>query len=167
MIREARPEDLAFVRSGWLRSYASSDWATLVSPSSEHTSACRTCGKRSLKTSRSGTGLTLRKPSEVYWHGQRALIDRLIAQAMVIVAENEIEGLLLLDGFVCWEPPDILHYVYVRDTARRKGIAKELCGMALVGKVRYTHRARAIVQERIPAGWEFSPYLLMGVRDVA
>lgn len=164
MIREARPDDMAFVRSGWLRSYASSDWATLVSPSSEHTSACRTCGKRSLKTSRSGTGLTLRKPSEVYWHGQRALIDRLIAQAMVVVAEDESLG--LLDGFVCWEPPDVLHYVYVRDTARKRGLAKELCAL-LTGKVRYTHWARSIVQDRVPAGWVYSPYLLMGVRDVA
>lgn len=165
MIRAATIDDLPFVRSAWLRSYASSDWATLVSPGERYTSTCNRCGKASLRATRSGAGLTLRRPSEVYWSGQRALIDRLIRSAAVIVAQGADN---LLDGFICFEPPDVLHYVYVRNlpTLRGTGIAKELCSL-LTGPVRYTHRSRQVDEARVPAGWVFSPYLLMGVRDAA
>lgn len=131
MIRAVREDDLRFVRKTWRDSYSTSAWAEECTPPPQWEE----------------TG----KAGGVYWHGHKLIIDSLIASSVVLVDEAP-DG--LLDGWACGFPRTLLHYVYVRLSARKRGVARRLLdGLELrAGKpVQYTHRTHAV--RRAPDGW--------------
>lgn len=160
MIRPAQPEDVPFIASAWLQSYASSPWAELCTPKDErHTTECGSCGHHSLQVSRTNGGMTKVHAGEVYWRGQRAIIARLLASANVCVYQNP-DG--LLDGFIARDHASpVLHYVYVRASARGRGVARALIDDLRTSWTRYTHRSRSVDGKRVPQQWTFDPSILM------
>lgn len=68
-------------------------------------------------------------------------------------------------GYVCAEPPNALHFVYVRNTWRRFGIGSMLVGHVLPGfkeQTTYvTHNTRAVPHLRLPWRLAFNPYKVM------
>jgi GNAT superfamily N-acetyltransferase len=146
ILRKAVPGDLVFVASSWLRSYATSDTARLVTP---HDVWAR--GEASAE----------------YWNGQRALIAWLLEQGMATVLVADDEG--MLQGWAC-ASGHVLHYVYVRQSARMQGLARQLVtalGIAKNPEVRYTHRSRGVEQKRLPPRWRFDPYALFAAMQDA
>lgn len=134
MIRSPAPDDLRFVRSAWLQSHSTSDFAKLCTPPPYW--------------AENGHG------GRAYFDGQRLLIERLIASSVVLVAEGEAD----LDGFAVGWPGAILHYVYVRQTRRARGVARALLDALDLRpgrNVRYTHRSAGV--RGSPRGWTFDP----------
>lgn len=107
------------------------------------------------------------------WAEAEAIFDR--SQCLVACAGADAAVVL---GFAVVEPgdPPILHYVYVRETNRRDGIAKQLLAPLLGTKgVRYSHlpphhaviRGRVVIvpkkhgpapaQLPIPESWVYDP----------
>lgn len=157
-IRLATTDELPFVKSSWLQSYASSDFALLSTPKdADHTVPCPSCGHRALRAHRV-RGITQYKAGEEYWDGQKRLIDALIARSNVSVYLVEDEG--IVDGWICrsWSRP-VVNYVYVRASARGQGVARALLD-DLAGKpgVIYSHKSRNVDSKRLPRGWAFDPY---------
>lgn len=156
MIRHATDEDMAFVMHAWVQSYADSDWALICTPKdAEHVRRCEACGASRVRVGKAGGE---------YWRGHRALIGAIVRRSHLLVAESDADG--LLDGFACFEPaatPPVVHYVYVRMSARRKGVAKALLSpISDARRVIYTHRSRGFEQKRAPAHWHFDPYAIFG-----
>jgi GNAT superfamily N-acetyltransferase len=143
IFRSPTPDDLRFVRSTWLQSYASSDFAKLCTPSE------REWFRKDPERKRFGIG------SRVYFDGQRDLIERLLIASVVLVAEGDAGN---LDGFACGWPRSLLHYVYVRLGARKRGVARALLDALYLQageRVTYTHRAAGI--RGSPRGWTYDP----------
>lgn len=101
--------------------------------------------------------------AEEYWKGHRSLIAALLGVSHTVVDESD--G--LLDGFLCTsrrkghggEP--IIHYVYVRLSARGRGVARGLIStIGPADRILYTHRSRRLVQRRLPKGFRYDPYQL-------
>ena len=141
MILFAVEEDLAFVRSSWLASYADSAWARYCTPGSEW----RTRGRA----------------GPLYWEGQRARIERLIESCTVLVSKGDDE---MIDGWACGtggpESP-VVHYVYTRQSCRGQGIARALV-MAVTGgraEFRFSHMSKNLDLKRLPKGVYWQPYL--------
>lgn len=67
-----------------------------------------------------------------------------------------------VDGYLVREK-QYLHYVYVRLSARGRGVARALIGLAFSEgvPVRYTACARDIDKRRLPKHWEDGFYDLM------
>lgn len=144
MIRSFAPGDVPLIGDTWRSSYASSDWARFVSSPNEW---------RAVK------GQSGRKQSyaPVYWNGQRARVDRLLASNVVLVDEAD-DG--LIDGWICGWPRTTLHYVYVRQGRRGRGVARALLAALELrpgSPVRYSHRAAGIRGN--PHRWTFDKYL--------
>jgi len=138
-IRRAVADDLRFVRSAWLSSYASSDFAKLHTPTDVW---------------------ARRDASAEYYRGQRELIEAVLARSTVLVSEEHPS---MLDAFACFAGRT-LHYVYVRQSARGHGHARALCtsaGLLDGAPVTYTHRSRGLVGGRIPRAWKFSVFALL------
>lgn len=144
-LRRAEEDDLRFVRSAWLTSFASSALAREMTP-------------RSAWDAR----VAARRPpaSDAFFQGQRRLIEWLIMRSNVTVADA---GDGLVDGFVVrhWQRP-VLHYVYVRLSARERGVARELVADLAQAETRYTHVLPDIDRRRLPAMWTYDPFLLRG-----
>jgi len=162
LIRPAEKDDLDFIRSGWRRSYASSDWALFVTPKNDiHTVACNSCGQRTLRSTQSRGGKVQHHAGDLYWDGHRAVIEQLLSTSNTSVSQGD-DG--MLDGFICRRDDlPVLHYVYVRQSAREKGVARELVADLWEKPTRFTHLSRSIVGRKLPAHWKFDPYFLMGV----
>jgi GNAT superfamily N-acetyltransferase len=136
MIRSPTPDDLRLVRSAWLESYATSDYAKLVTPPPQWEQNEKRGGR-------------------VYFTGQRELIERLIVSSVVLVAEGEAAQ---LDGFVVGWPAAMLHYVYVKQSRRGRGLARallEALDLRAGQPVVYTHRSRSVRGN--PRGWTYDP----------
>jgi hypothetical protein len=140
VIRAPSPDELArWIASSWLRSYNESAWAKICTPpdyweAEGHGGLC-------------------------YHDGHRRLISSLVARSVVLVSQVD-EG-PLADGWICGWPVTTLHYLYVRKSARHRGVARSLCAALELepGKpVRYSHRGPNISHH--PRGWTFDPYLL-------
>ena len=171
MIRPATPgtgnsltdtaADHNFVYSSWLQSYSSSEFALFCTPKDDrHTMPCDCrpgCGHRMLRTVRQ-KGITLYKAGELYWQTQRRIIARLLANCNVSVAtldDGPSGDGEMLDGFIVrdWKLPT-LDYCYVRNSARGKGLAKEmLADLASAPAVEFTHASRGLDMARLPKGW--------------
>jgi GNAT superfamily N-acetyltransferase len=135
VIRSPTDDDLRLVRSAWLTSYSKSDFARLATPPPYW--------------EENGHG------GRAYYEGQTALIERLIAASMVLVSEGD-DG--LLDGFAVGWPRTLLHYVYVKQVARGRGVARALLAALELRegeRVVYTHRSHGI--RGSPRGWTFDP----------
>jgi GNAT superfamily N-acetyltransferase len=134
-VRAMRASDEAFVYSSWLRSYEDSDWA------------------------KSRWAAPYRKT-------QSALIEQLVESNLVYVVEavDGTPGGLDLDGWICGWPEALVHYVFVRQSARGRGVARELLGALQIDKTTpavYTHHARLLDLRRVPGAWRFDKGSLM------
>jgi hypothetical protein len=167
-IRLATPDDEAFIAYSWLRSFEQSDQATLCTPhDGTMAKRCDVCGRWSAVRGAS---------SGEYKHGQRRLIAYLMQTSTTLVAEaTDVSG-GMLDGFACfargpgelgtplgqgWEPVWVVHFVYVRMSARGQGVARALLADVLdSGNVRvsYTHRTPGIEACRLPRNFKYDPF---------
>jgi hypothetical protein len=156
MIRPAVPEEHAFVKSSWLQSYASSDWALLCTPRTREHVETAGCGHAALKSHRV-RGMTVWHTGDAYWRGHRGVIDRLLASCNVsvfVIDEPMVDGFVVRDRY---QP--VLHYVYTRASARMRGVARSLVADLLAApSVTYTHASRHLDRAQLPAGWAFDPY---------
>ena len=147
MIRAPLADDLRFIRSAWLESYASSGFARLCTPSE------REWFRQDPEAKQRGRG------GRVYFEGQRRVIDRALASSVVVVSEaTEGPRAGLLEGFAAGWPRTRLDYVYVKRDSRKRGVARALCDALALRKgerVLYTHRAAGI--RGSPRGWTFDP----------
>lgn len=152
MIRRAQPEDYGYIVKSWVRSYSQSPFALAVGPASE------------AKAFETPKGSVRWSAGRTYQAGHYALVNRLVRQCSVLVAETDTGEGLIIDGFAVGEPERrILHYVFVRELERGSGLARALVGEMLgPGPVTYTHQTPRIRPERLPEGWRFTAYPLMG-----
>lgn len=111
-IRAAGPEDLAFVSSSWLESFATSAWAKRVNNSDQMAVYARAVDERP------GARTT---PYHVM---HKVLIRRLMSASEVRIAHFE-EDPSVIFGFSVVQG-DCLHYVLVKHDFRGQGIAKSL-----------------------------------------
>ena len=160
LIRRATADDENMIRASWIRSFASSDMALVATPHTQaHTSVCSACGRHALKKDRIDGGHIRYRAGEVYWKGQAKLVDRLLGTCNVSVAEAQ-DG--LVDGFVVRElVHPVVHFVYVRHSARGQGVAKALLDDLLSQPTRFTHWSGGLHASKVPPGWRHDPYALM------
>lgn len=99
----------------------------------------------------------MRVPPAVYKRYQRDLALRLLDEDEVIVATSP-DDLHLFRGWVC-RKVDVLHYVWVKESWRRLGIASRL----IDGCQTTTHHPtyRHVLRWLKALGIEYNPYLLM------
>lgn len=115
-LRPMGPDDLPFVLDGWIRSWRVSPWAGCI------------------------------PNNRVFELTREAIAGLLLRGATIEVASVSGTQVTRLVGFVCYEPPDLLHYVYVKKTGfRGLGIGRQLVDTArtrlgLHGPGRLTHR---------------------------
>lgn len=124
VLRDGTPDDVAFIFSSWIKSYAASDVA-------------RSMDRR------------------VYDAEQHDAIEAALARSRVIIAclASAPESIF---GYAVVENDHTLHYVYVKQTYRRLGVARALLGALLDGPTTYTHRSARDIT--VPKGWVFNPY---------
>jgi hypothetical protein len=154
VIRPVAPSEIGFVVKGWIRTYATSDWALLLTPKDDdHTRKCASCARRSLRLDRN-SDKTVAHAGPAYWSRQHEIITNLLARCNVSVLEAD-DG--LLEGFVVRDRESpVLHYVYVKPLARRQGKAREMVSdLSRIG-TRVSHLGAGI---RLPHGWSFDPGL--------
>lgn len=131
--RPFRPSDLKCVVNNWLKAFRDSPWAGCVSNDQYY---------------------------EVHHEVLRQLFNR---GAKVLVACEAADPDQIL-GWVCIEDVPggaAVHFVYVKEGYRRKGLASELLERALEGKVGrrfYTFRTRA--SSYLFAGWQHAPEIV-------
>lgn len=131
MIRPALPEDMRFVRSSWLQSFADSDFARILTP--------KDVWER-------------REASNEYYDCQRLIIEVCLDTAAIYVDADTN----MIDGWLVCEP-GLVHYVYVRQSARGRGVARRLleaAGIHASGHVEYTHRSRGLNAAKVPKTWK-------------
>lgn len=137
--RPATTDELRFVRSSWVQSYATSDFAMWLSPPELRVQ---------------------RKASHEYWETQKRIIESLLARAETLVIDDG--GLIA--AWACLESQrGIVHYVYTRlqTQHRKQGLARLLLGkLRERTDVQYTHRSRDLESKRLPRGWRFAPHEL-------
>ena len=131
-IRPLQQGDQPFVLDGWIRSWRTSPWAGCI-------------------------------PNNKVWEVTRESIAGLaIRGANIDVAVSRGETSERLVGFICYEAPDIIHYVV---TKRRGflglGIGRQLVDHALaqLGRTepgRFTHRTTG-AQFLLNSGWRWDP----------
>lgn len=121
-IRAVNNEDIPFVLSSWLKSYRYSQAARNV-------------------------------VNDIYFSeqvGQKARILEMLSDCRTLVACDEEEGDCIY-GWICAESiegsvPPVVHYVYVKSSYRRRGLARALLKAAGVGGAPFwaTHETAAI-----------------------
>ena len=156
-VRAAIPADLAWVTHSWLASFADSEFAMLSTPRDViHVDMCETCGSARVKRYQ---GMAC--AGKEYWSRHRALVERIISRSTLMVADTD--G--LLDGFACLEwygDVPVVHYVYVRLSARGTGVAKALLhGLDPYTLVKYSHRSRGLKAPRLPSKFRYDVYEMM------
>lgn len=164
-LRPATESDHGFIYGPWLQSFSSSEFALFYTPKDDrHTMPCDCrpgCGHRMLRSFRQ-KGVTLYRAGDAYWSLQRRIIARLLASCNVSVAtldDGPSDDGEMLDGFIVrdWKAP-ILDYIYVRASARGKGLAKEmLADLASAPVVEFTHASRGLDMAKLPKGWTYNP----------
>jgi len=139
-IRRATDLDLVFVRSSWLRSFASSELAQHISRNDP-----KYCKGQ--------------EASQIYWSGQKLLINSILARSTTLVKAESPTYVL---GCIVYEPNDIVHYAYTRMSARGKGVFRELVKESNLDKsVRLTHWTRGMRTDRLMPGWQYDCFVLM------
>jgi len=139
-IRPAVPEDFNFILDGWIRSWRTSPWAGCI-------------------------------PNNMIWEVTRSCIAGLMTRgARVDVAEvAKSDGGKRLVGFVCYEAPDLLHYVFVKKTGFRGfGIGRLLFNHVMdtlgIRVGRFTHRTNGCAP-LFDFGWTWDPVSPRKERD--
>ena len=107
-IRAATSDDLALILDSWKRSFRDS----------------RDDGKRN--------DLIAWVPDHIYWPEMQARMTRLIRDAKAMCAVNDSDDCQVF-GWCVFVPPNVAHYVYVKEPFRRCGLATELLAEAFGG----------------------------------
>ncbi len=141
-VRPASVDDVPFICSSWLKSYRGADAVKDV-------------------------------PSRTYYYYQHRVLEELLPRSVTLVACLEDDPNTIV-GYLTYEVVDtalVVHWLYLKHTFRRMGIAKELLKLAADAEkppaIFYTHYTRAclwapkefsynpyLVWVRLPAGWE-------------
>lgn len=131
--RAIEPDEIGLVLDSWFKSFRTSDWAGVI-------------------------------PNHLYVATMREMVGGLVARGAKLTAA--VVGTRVL-GWSCTERKEsadaathtaIVHFVYVKDPFRRRGIARELIGQATetAAEVLYTHRTR-MSRHVLPAHAQFAP----------
>ena len=136
--RAAGVEDIAFLTNSWLESY-------------RHAPSVR--------------GV----PNKVYYYYHHKLLEELLTRCTVLICCYPDNPNQIL-GYVCAELYDtalVIHYVYVKKTFRKFGIAKSLVNHLLETEkppsVLFTHKTKDIfpIEKNLrKEGWIYHPYIL-------
>jgi hypothetical protein len=118
-----------------------------------------------LKSFRNGT-MTKNVPNAIYFTNHHKIIDKLLRTAKTIVCCNT-EDPSIIYGFINYEIVDdqfVLHYVYVKHTYRKLGIAKNLLaqtGHSFEKLGCYTHQTQFMIAQEESLKLVYHPYLLI------
>ena len=78
--------------------------------------------------------------NEHYQEAQRATINDLLARGARATVAVPTEGPRRVCGFVAFEAPDIIHYVYTKRWARKRGLANSMISFAAPNGGRFSFR---------------------------
>lgn len=122
---------------------------------------------------------------DTFYSNHKKIIERILKRGTVIVAQS-ISDPDVTVGYLVFEKPDVIHFVYVKHAFRRFGIAREMFEKSGVDQnnFTYTHRTgdcskligftkreqdtfgnwsvRVFVPGKLPKGI-YNPYKMMGV----
>ncbi len=89
----------------------------------------------------SGLGKSVRK--SIYFREFHALIDHILDHSQVLVASDDTD--LAIFGYIVFELPNIIHYVFVKESFQGFGLAKKLIKQAMPKESKYlsTHWTKA------------------------
>ncbi len=134
-IRAGIPADVPLVTNSWLRSFRFSAWARDMS-------------------------------NRTYYFYHHRVLEELLPRSTVLVAVSP-EDPDAIYGWCCAEVVDtavVIHYVYVKESYRRLGVARALVKTLLDAErpplVLYTHQTKASREVAPRYRWVFDPYLL-------
>jgi len=129
-VRLAKPEDLNFIFSCWLRNYRhSSQFAKKVS-------------------------------NAVYYKWHHKVIERIIGRGAQVRIAHPIGEPDIILGFSClelFEDAPLIHFIYVKKAFRGMGIAKAL--LFETGACQFTHLTENLELEKL-ANFTYNPYLI-------
>ena len=109
VIRPGRGGDRSFIINSWVRSYA----------------------KRAIADSPQPGGIgPPRTEAAVYVSSQNRLVERLLARSDILVACGREDSDQIF-GYIAYEDPNLLHYLYVKIPFRRLGIGRLLTSSVL------------------------------------
>lgn len=127
--RNGNDQDFSYVIKSWINSYRSSPIA------------------RSLR--------------DCYFLSWKRVVSEHLRTATMSLAVLRDDPFVII-GYVVYEPsgaatlPSTVHYVYVRDDWRRRGVARWMLEpMSLSEGTQYTHTPNPVIT--IPKGWQFAP----------
>lgn len=141
VIRRGEHSDHDRVYSDWLLSFAVSDFAHYLTPRPDWQ----------------------KKASQLYWTWQRSIIARLLEYSDLWVASwgenvSTIVGWIVADKTVDEDLGAVVHYVYVGEHYRNRGVAKRLLAPTLErARVTFTHRTPLVRHLPVPPGWTYDP----------
>ncbi len=123
VLRDVRQEDMPFIFKSWVRSYTSALAKSLAAP------LCK---------------------SDLFGAVQ-IVVDRVIArpETRIVVAQDATVDDQLW-GFVVYEPGDLLHFIYVKHLARRRGIGTRLKQLAEAKACTFRTRAGMSLLSDLP-----------------
>lgn len=100
-------------------------------------------------------------PNGRYFAGQHLRIERLIERGAVLLAVNPHDPAQVY-GWCCTEGTEnpAVHYVCVKSTYQRMGVASRLLAPLLGLVAEYTHRTGLVQELPIPRTWTYDPYRL-------
>lgn len=93
-----------------------------------------------------------------YYQGHAKVVSKLLDNASVMLCVWDSAPDYIL-GWACTGPGAIVHYCYVRNDWRGKGIAKMLLGPFIGKTCQVTH---VKLDKRLPDGWILNPYAVLG-----
>ncbi len=102
-------------------------------------------------------------PNDLYYDLYRKIITERVrgrtgAKTYVCVAPDDDSVIL---GFACVEPPGIVHYVYVKDVFRKKGVARALVTHAGIREpAQYTFRTKHGANAVSTHNFQYNPFLI-------
>jgi ribosomal protein S18 acetylase RimI-like enzyme len=135
LLRPANKDDIGFIFNSWLKSYKSSKFTEQI-------------------------------PNEIYYAEHHKIIENLLQQYNVIIAANQ-EDPNQLYGFICAGLTDgifTLHYLYVKHTFRRMGIANSLLNAFEHNSdyaAIYTHKTRSATSLAEKYNFIYHPYVAL------
>ena len=139
IIRDAKPEDVPWLMNTWLDTYE------------KHTRD--RVAQRCLS-------------AHDFYPRWRVLVQRLLEVSRVSVATHAADPDVIC-GWLCWLPgsPPKVHYVHVRRSMRKLGVARALLDSARIDRtapVMYSHRTEDS-DALVPDAWLYRPWMLIGV----
>lgn len=143
VVRGTLPADLHFIIDSWLNSYLSF----------EKNKHGKTTAQTPLKFIR----------KSVYFENQPKVIEHILQRSDVLIACNG-EDLNHIYGYIVFQKPNVMHYIYVSHIWRRMGVAEALIKAAdLTKPMLYTHHTDYMRWMKPRWGCEYNPYLAIGI----